>query len=348
MGNDQPTSPPEFVFTVFWPISTSASPWFDPSADTRKSCRTNSWLGTLLSDPITVVTPFDARIADDRTGKFCRPFAPVSGSSVSLAVTPDGVLRPAGQVDAEPAVPEDLVRLDRRSRRGRRDADALRAVSEDDVADHTALRPELDPDPREAVGADDVAGDLVPVGEPRGDPNAVRVVARDDVRRRTRAADHVVSAEELDALDGVAEVARPVRLGADEVPLDHVVVGALGKVERHSVLGLAEMTFRAPVTDPPMTLADPSTATPLSPLPSAAVPVTSVPMKFPWTVTPDPHPQAVGDVARDHVAGRCRRAADHRPVEENASTPDGAVAERDVPAASVPTRLRCTRQVLAQ
>ena len=80
-----------------------------------KSSIRNSVLGLLFSVPVTVVTPVVLLlVAVVRTGKFWRLFAPVSGSSVSLAGHSGGVLGSADEVDPELTVAVDPVARDSR------------------------------------------------------------------------------------------------------------------------------------------------------------------------------------------------------------------------------------------
>ena len=169
-------------------------------------------------------------IARSSTGVFWRPFgARVRVAGASLAVTPSSV-----EIDPEAAVVADAVRADPGANRGVDHLDAVQAVEGDRVlgralaADRVAVA--LDDDPGRRVpdvsdtvggGADEVAGDAVPVATPLRevedrDPAAV---AGDDV-----ATDRVVvRGRQLDPVSHVAG-GRAGRVDAEEVPLDGVVV----------------------------------------------------------------------------------------------------------------------------
>ena len=81
------------------------SPWPEGSAPpVRKHWITKSWEALLFSVPETVVVPAEeSLVAEVMTGKFWRLLAPVSGSSVSLAVTPLGSSVPPERSMPRPA-----------------------------------------------------------------------------------------------------------------------------------------------------------------------------------------------------------------------------------------------------
>src|ERR1700752_979171 len=79
------------VVTVAEPRNVFPSPLPDVSHDGfAKKSNVNVVLAVLLSVPWMLTPPPDAPLADVKTGKFCRLFAPVSPSFTSFGVTPAG------------------------------------------------------------------------------------------------------------------------------------------------------------------------------------------------------------------------------------------------------------------
>ena len=111
------------------------------------------------------------------------------------------------------------------------------------------------------------------------DRNPVVAIERDPVPQRLGHASDGVGSGVLhrDPVERVAQRRLAVDLGADPVALDDGVAYP-GTEDGDAVPRFAEITLPAPGTLPPMTSPELLTLTPSDPLPTALVPVTSVPM----------------------------------------------------------------------
>ena len=154
----------ELVVTSCAAINTWASPWRDPSAAARKRLHgeLSAGCGVQGADDGRDPRGVAALCRVSSSGKFCNPFAPASGSSVSLAVTPSEFCLPPERLMPKSVVGNDLVGGDPGPGRCAQYAYSVRTVVNDDVAWPHGLRSRTRSGlPVAIVAADHIAPDHI-------------------------------------------------------------------------------------------------------------------------------------------------------------------------------------------